>query len=125
MRTVMIIVELPAIPDKRLLIDFEEIFKNQITSIVLSKTCFLAQLFTKVEVFDFEISKKSLKVLTLNFYFFQAKVGKFQNQISQFWKIFGSRYLKFVLRTIEGICRPNVKNYDHSLLLYYYPYQKL
>ena len=49
-------------------------------------------------------------VFTLNFYSFQAKVWNF-NQISQLWEIIGSKKLEIFLRAMEGICRPNIKNY--------------
>ena len=34
-----------------------------------------------------------------------------QNQISLLWRIIGSKICEVLLRTIEGICRPNIKNY--------------
>ena len=70
------------------------------------------QFFSKSEIFDFEISKnESLHSLYDEFLLFSSKNLKFQNKISQLWKIILSKNLEVFLRTIEGIRRLNIKNY--------------
>ena len=72
----------------------------------------LTQLFSKAEIFDCKLFSFCLKTIEI-----QRKdcvkthFWKSQNQISQLWKIIGSKNLEVFLGTIEGISWPNIKNH--------------